>query len=40
VLPEDDPMWLKHVAHKREMYTYLSDIFKLFDEHFNELNVD
>jgi hypothetical protein len=30
----------KHVAHKLRMYIYFNDIFKHFNEHFSELNVD
>jgi hypothetical protein len=40
VLPEDGPLWPKHVAHKHRMYTYFNDIFKHFNKHCNELSVD
>jgi hypothetical protein len=32
-VPEDGPVWAKHVAHKREHL-------KHFNEHFSEFNVD
>jgi hypothetical protein len=40
VLPEDGPVWPKQAVHKHGMYIYFSEIFKYFDEHFSELNVD
>jgi hypothetical protein len=29
VLPEDGPVWSKHVAHKRGLYIYFSDILNI-----------
>jgi hypothetical protein len=40
MLPEDGPVWLKHVVHKYQMYIYFSGIFKHFNEQFSKLNVD
>jgi hypothetical protein len=39
VLPEDGPVWQKHIAHKHRMYIYFNDVFKHFNEHFSELNM-
>jgi hypothetical protein len=33
VLPEDGPVWPKHVAHKHGIYKYFNDIFKHFNEY-------
>jgi hypothetical protein len=38
-LPEDGPVWPKHVAHKHGMYIYFNDIFKHFNEHFSVITV-
>jgi hypothetical protein len=41
VLPEDGPVWPKHVPRKNRLYIYFNDILKKhFKERFSELNVD
>jgi hypothetical protein len=40
MLPEEGPVWSKHVAHKHRMYIYFNDIIKHFNYNLSELNVD